>query len=322
MFVTHSHPTCRLSMQSRRASRPQNQVKLTKIQNKVRATVRNFASLPDELKITDTTLRDSIKKEWPAKQKFDLYRLLTKAGFEKLECGSIDNELLTNLELKLPKTLAKGSKSPSAVSGIHNFNRIIKPQRAKLQVSLFSAASDVYSQKMFGATFDDALPQLASHITKAKENLFLTKVYLSCVFKCPYDGIIPSNIVAERCIKLLQLGCDEIVAIDTMGKATAKEVQTFIKSLREQVLAFDPAWVLTSDKLTFQFLDRDMDKVEAALESNIAQFEASLKPANNKKFYSLLSTEDLLAYAQRRGMVTGIKSDIVSLARRKLENIG
>ncbi|MGB1700538.1 MAG: hydroxymethylglutaryl-CoA lyase, partial [Nannocystaceae bacterium] len=57
--------------------------------------------------------------------------------------------------------------------------------------------------------------------------------YVSCVYGCPYEGNIPVEQVEAVCLRLLELGVEELSLGDTIGVGTPRQVAYVLEHLRQ-----------------------------------------------------------------------------------------
>ena len=110
-------------------------------------------------------------------------------------------------------------------------------RRLLTKASVFTAASETFSQKNTNATIAETLERFRPVIAMAHEHGLAARGYVSCVVECPFEGPIQPADVANVCERLLTLGVDEIDLGDTIGRATPETMATVLDAVREAVPA-------------------------------------------------------------------------------------
>jgi len=96
------------------------------------------------------------------------------------------------------------------------------------EVSVFTAASESFTQKNINCSIDESLDRFIPVIKIAKQHNVKVRAYVSCVLGCPYEGEIDNEKVAEVTEKLLNMGCYEISLGDTIGTGTPIEAKKML----------------------------------------------------------------------------------------------
>jgi hydroxymethylglutaryl-CoA lyase len=100
------------------------------------------------------------------------------------------------------------------------------------KIAVFAAASEGFSRRNTNGTVDEVLARLAPVVTRARAAGLPVRGYVSCVIRCPFDGDVTPPQVAHVCVRLRELGCDEIDLGDTIGAATVATIERLYEGLR------------------------------------------------------------------------------------------
>jgi hydroxymethylglutaryl-CoA lyase len=171
-------------------------------------------------------------------------------------------------------------------------------------ISVFSAASDTFTQKHIGCSIDESLEQLKLVFEAARENDIDVRGYLSCVFGCPYEGQVKMADTIRVAEKLFNAGCYEISLIDTVGVGTPDQAQTLI---------LHAGGVVPIDKIAVQFHDtrgQALANILASLEMGISTIDASIAglggQSDPENASGNIATEDVVYMLHGLGIESGV----------------
>lgn len=99
-------------------------------------------------------------------------------------------------------------------------------------VSVFTAASETFSQKNTNASIADTLERFAPVIAASPVPV---RGYVSTAFSCPFEGPVAPAQVRRVAVALLALGCAEISLGDTIGRAGPGEVERLLDAVLPEV---------------------------------------------------------------------------------------
>lgn len=178
------------------------------------------------------------------------------------------------------------------------------------RIAVFTAASDAFTQKNINMTVDESL-EIFARIRLLHKGFI--RGYVSTIFECPYAGLIDPQRVRYVVDQLLEIGVDEVSLGDTIGVGVPSEVKRLAKELAD----------LPKDKVIWHFHDTRgtaIANVAEALESGYSAFDSSAAGLGGcpyaKGAGGNLATEDLVYFAERMGLQTGV--DLVKLAQASL----
>ncbi len=172
------------------------------------------------------------------------------------------------------------------------------------KISLFTAASDTFSQKNVAADVATTFVRMQPVAQAVKAARLQLRGYVSCAFWCPYEGPIAPARVLQVCQRLRDLGVDDLSLGDTLGKATPKE----IVRLLDLLLARLPASCLSLH--CHDTYGRAVANCRAALHEGIVSFDASVGGLGGCPYApgasGNVATEALVALLQAEGHVCGV----------------
>jgi len=178
--------------------------------------------------------------------------------------------------------------------------------------SFFIAASDTFCRKNVNRTQEDLFAELAELLPTARKARRLTRVYLSTVTYCPYEGAIRPAQVLRVVKKLLDLGAKEIALGDTTGHATPRDIEKLLTPLLK---------VAPVSRFAMHLHDTrglSLANVWQSLEMGISKFDSSAGGLGGCPYApgaaGNLATEDLVYMLQQQGLLKS-KIDLAALAR-------
>ena len=138
------------------------------------------------------------------------------------------------------------------------------------EVALFAACSESFSKKNINCSIDESFERFTEVMKLAKKNKIKVRGYLSVCFGCPFEGKVSEKKVIDLAKKFHQMGCYEISIGDTVGVATAGQVESLFKKLKK---------VVPVKKLAGHFHDtrgQALANILAAYQLGVRVFDTSL----------------------------------------------
>lgn len=278
-----------------------------------------FKDLASEIKIVEVGPRDGLQNEktvLSTEDKFNYIRLLSQTGLKTIEATSFvrpsaipqmgDSTELFNLVNK--ELSDSGISYPCLVPNLIGYNKA-KDCGVK-EIALFSATSDLFTQKNINCTVDESFDRMREVASMAKADGIKIRGYVSTAFGCPYKGEMTSAQLAGVIEKFLDLGVYEISIGDTIGVATPKQVSDYLSDISS---------IVSKDMLAMHFHDtRGMAIANSlvSLEKGITTFDASSGGLGGcpyaKGATGNVATEDLYYLFESLGVSTGV--DLAKLA--------
>ncbi|MEI7577563.1 MAG: hydroxymethylglutaryl-CoA lyase [Armatimonadota bacterium] len=268
----------------------------------------------DSIRIVEVSPRDGLQNEKtpiPTPNKAELISALRASGLNEIEVSSFVSPKwvpqlgdVADLWTQLPKGGLYSALVPNA-KGYENA-KALGVQR----IAVFTAASDAFTQKNINMTVADSLEGFRPIL---QEHTGFKRAYVSTIFECPYAGRIEPSKVAELTETLLEMGADEISLGDTIGVGTPKEVVALHEAIKH----------LDQNKIVWHFHDTRgtaIANVAKSLELGYRGFDSSAGGLGGcpyaKGAGGNLATEDLVYFAHREGLSTGV--DLPKLSQATL----
>lgn len=298
------------------------------------------------VRITDVSPRDGLQNEAAlisTADKCRLIELLAASGVDEIEATSFVSpkwvpqlgdaaELLAMIGA-LPE-FAPSSSGPMLSALVPNekgLRGLLAANQAAgrtlvEKASVFTAASEEFSRRNTNATITETLERFKPVIREAHAAGLLVRGYVSCVIACPFEGPIAPAKVAEVCLRLIDLGVDELDLGDTIGAASPESTRSLFEHLRSI-----PALVsaLARVPITLHLHDtfgRAAECVTVALDMGVRSFDASAGGLGGCPYASTrnadgttrrapgnIATETLVRTVHAAGYTTNV--DLDALAR-------
>lgn len=175
-----------------------------------------------------------------------------------------------------------------------------------VEVSVFAAATEAFSQKNLNCSIDKSLERFKEVIVGAKYMGLRVRAYISAVLGCPFEGYdVDPRKVAEIACDLMEMGADEIDLGDTTGMGTAPRTGELLRAMT--------AAGIRNEDLTMHFHDtygQALVNTAVSLEHGIRRFDASVGGLGGCPYSpgatGNVSTEDLVYFMESLGMETGL----------------
>ncbi len=174
--------------------------------------------------------RDGLQNEsatLSVSQRAELIAKLINSGLRDIEVGSFvradkipalsntDKVIAEVLAKNLPR--AKDCKFWAFVPNQKGFNDAL--DAGINGVALFVATSDTFCQKNVNRSLDDQKKEVFALLAMAQTQNVQTRVYLSTLVHCPYEGSVDPQKVIDLSSELIDHGATKVVFSDTTGHA-------------------------------------------------------------------------------------------------------
>lgn len=213
------------------------------------------------VRLTDVAPRDGLQNEpalVPVDQKAALVEHIARAGVDEVEVTSFVStrwvpqlgdaeELAAHLAPSKPAGIVYSALVPNE----RGLDRLLATNNAARErdhaerlfdrVSVFTAASETFSQKNTNASIEATLERFVPVLARARQEGLGTRAYVSCVIACPFEGAIAPTAVARVAARLLELGADEVDLGDTIGAATPETLGVLLSCLSTELGSLDHA---------------------------------------------------------------------------------
>lgn len=280
--------------------------------------------MSESVRITDVAPRDGLQNESaivPTADKIRLVRALVAAGVDEVEVSSfVSPKWIPQLADAADVFSAVAEEKPAGVL----FSALVPNEKGMAaaldvnqrsgrrvidKVAVFTAASETFSKRNTNATIAETIDRFRPVAASAAAAGLALRGYVSCVVRCPFEGDIAPERVAEVAIRLEALGATEIDLGETIGAGTPDTV----RSLLEVVLPR----LGKSTLVTLHLHDtqgRAADCVAAALAMGVRSFDGAVGGLGGCPYASTpgrrapgnIATETLVATVEQAGYRTRV----------------
>ena len=274
------------------------------------------------IRITEVGPRDGLQNESTpvsSAAKIAFINALSKANFAEIEVTSFVRadriaQLADAAQVMAGITRSKGTVYSVLVPNERGLDGALAAGAEK--ISVFVSASESFSQRNVNATIQECLDKLRPVVSRARAATLPVRGYVSCVVKCPYDGIMNVAQVREVCARLLEMGVTELDLGDTIGAAVPDDMDRLLNGLQSVAEPKDMTLHLHNTS------GRAIAVAERAIALGVVSFDSSAGGLGGCPFApgspGNVATEDMLELAARLGLATGVNGDQVRVATAQL----
>lgn len=280
----------------------------------------------NSIEITEVGPRDGLQNEKTVistEQKIDFIEKLIKAGCQQIETTSF-------VSPKWVPQMADAKELMNYFYDQHPLVRLIalipnlkgfeKALETKLNsIALFTAASESFCQKNIHSSIENSIENFSTILNAAKKEKMWVRLYLSTVFSCPYEGIINPKKVYDLCLRLYEMGANEISLGDTIGVASPKQVKELLELVLKKI---PPSFI------AMHFHDtrgQALANVLASYQMGIRKFDSSAGGLGGCPYApgasGNLATEDLVYFCNQMGIETSIDLNLLMQASESIGKI-
>lgn len=275
---------------------------------------------PVAVEIIEVGPRDGLQNEGgiiPTDAKVALVDALVAAGVREVEVGSF---VRPDLIPQLADTRAVLDRIKRVPGVIHS---VLVPNERGLhaaleagveKIAVFTSASEGFARANVNASIAETIDRFRPVVEQSHVAGLPVRGYVSCVIRCPHDGLVTPEQVRTVCQRLLDIGVDEIDLGDTIGIARPDDIEAMLSGLDG---------LLRPDELVLHLHDTSGTAIECArrgIRLGVRRFDSSCGGLGGCPFApgsaGNLATEDLLALCREEGLETGIDADAVAEASR------
>ena len=255
------------------------------------------------------------KREIPVSEKIALVDTLTRAGFSRIEVASFVSpkwvpQMAGSAEVLGGVSRAEGVRYAALTPNLRGYEDAMAAKAD--EIAVFASASEGFSQKNINASIDEAFARFAPVLEEARHVDIPVRGYVSCVIKCPYDGVVAPSKVAEVADRLFSMGCYEVSLGDTIGAGTPDTIARMLLAVRE---------VVPAGRLAGHYHDtngRAIDNIDASLSMGGREFDAAVGGLGGCPFApgaaGNVATEKVNAHLTALGYRTGLDQDLIEEA--------
>jgi len=192
------------------------------------------AGLPERVTIWEVGPRDGLQNEKtvvPVEVKLEFLDRLAGAGLTTLEATSFVHPKWVPQLADAERLLAgldrrDGVRYPVLVPNERGLDRAL--EAGVSHIAIFASATETFARKNLNSGLDDQFAMFEPVVSRARAEGLDVRGYLSMCFGDPWEGAVPAKQVADTGKRLLDLGCSQLSLGDTIGVATAGQVEALI----------------------------------------------------------------------------------------------
>jgi hydroxymethylglutaryl-CoA lyase len=277
-------------------------------------TVVPAGDLPAEVTIWEVGARDGLQNEssvLPVEVKLEFLDRLADTGLTILEATSFVSpkwvpQLADAEQLLAGLNRRDGIQYPVLVPNERGLDRALAA--GVRHIAIFGSATETFAKRNLNRTLDDQFAMFEPVVTRARAEGLAVRAYVSMCFGDPWEGAVASSQVITVGRRLLDLGCDQLSLGDTIGVATAGQVEALLAGF---VAAGTPV-----DALAVHFHDtygQALANTLAALRCGVSCVDSSAGGLGGCPYAESatgnLATEDLVWLLDGLGVRTGVDLD-------------
>ncbi|MBC8202860.1 MAG: hydroxymethylglutaryl-CoA lyase [Planctomycetes bacterium] len=280
-------------------------------------------NLPTSIEITEVGPRDGLQNQSsviPTDTKIAYVDALSKTGLQRIEVSSFVN----------PKWVPQLADADAVFSGIVRFENVkytaLVPNKRGLdramdvgvdEIGLMTSASESFSSHNVNATIADSIERMKPLVESAIASGVGVRGYVSCIVACPYEGEIDAGQVRNIVEQLLDIGVEDISLGETIGVVVPTDIARIYDALDG---------VLSPEQSVLHLHDTRgtaLACVLFAMQLGVRRFDASSGGLGGCPYApgaaGNLATEDLVYFAERMGIDTGVDLEQLVSATRIIE---
>ena len=254
-------------------------------------------------------------REIPVAEKIALVDMLTQAGFSRIEVASFVSprwvpQMAGSAEVLEGITRGEGVRYAALAPNLRGYTEAVAAKAD--EIAIFASASEGFSQKNINASIDEAFERFVPILEEARHVDIPVRGYVSCVIKCPYDGIVAPSKVAEVADRLFSMGCYEVSLGDTIGAGTPDTIARMLLAARD---------VVPAGRLAGHYHDtngRAIDNIDASLSLGVRVFDAAVGGLGGCPYApgaaGNVATEKVNAHLAALGYRTGLDQELIEEA--------
>jgi hydroxymethylglutaryl-CoA lyase len=269
--------------------------------------------LPERVTIWEVGPRDGLQNEQaviPVEVKLQFLDRLAGAGLTTIEATSFVHpkwvpQLADAEELLAGLRFRNGVRYPVLVPNERGLDRALA---AGVQhIAIFASATETFANRNLNRTLDDQFAMFDPVVTRARAEGLDVRGYVSMCFGDPWEGAVdPAQVVAVG-IRLLDMGCSQLSLGDTIGVATAGQVESLLGAFP------------SVEPLAVHFHDtygQALSNTLAALRLGVSTVDSSAGGLGGCPYAESatgnLATEDLVWLLDGLGVRTGVDLDALA----------
>ena len=271
--------------------------------------------IPKKVEIVDVAPRDGLQNlaiTVPTEQKIKLVNELVHAGVPRIEATSFSHPKWVPQLRDAGEVLAEIDRSRATrlmvlIPNMRGYERARRYAGLIDEVAVVISATETMNRRNVNASIAESMRQFGQIAEQAKKDGLRTRGSIAVAFVCPFEGTTPAEQPLRLAKEFVQMGMDEILFADTIGRANPPQVADLLNRAMER-------W--PEEPLAVHFHDTyhmALANTLSALQAGVAIFDASVGGLGGCPFMPKaagnVATERLLFMLHEMGIETGIDYD-------------
>lgn len=200
---------------------------------------RHERELPERVTIWEVGPRDGLQNERtpvPVEVKLEFLDRLARAGLTTVEATSVVHPEWVPQLADAEQVLAglpryQGVRYPVLVPNERGLDRALAAQVQ--HIAVFASATEAFARRNLNSGVEDQFAMFEPVVVRARAEGVEVRGYLSMCFGDPWEGTVAPEQVVRLGRRLLDLGCSQLCLGDTIGVATAGQVERLLQAFAE-----------------------------------------------------------------------------------------
>jgi hydroxymethylglutaryl-CoA lyase len=197
--------------------------------------------------LVEVGLRDGLQNESISLSlavRLKMAQSLSDAGLRRIEIGSfVSPKWVPSMEMSEELTqLVFQKQRDGEISSDTEFSALVPNEKGMekavlcgvKEISLFAACTESFSYKNINCTMEESFKRFKVVSQIAKRNGIKIRGYLSVCFACPFEGKVNYHSVKDNVKRFIELGAFEVSIGDTVGAATAGDIEDLYSVLLKE----------------------------------------------------------------------------------------
>ena len=268
-------------------------------------------ALPAEVTIWEVGARDGLQNEstvLPVEVKLEFLDRMADAGLRILEATSFVSpkwipQLADAEDLLAGLKAREGVRYPVLVPNERGLDRALAA--GVKDIAIFASATETFAKRNLNRTLDEQFAMFDPVVSRARAEGLDVRGYVSMCFGDPWEGSVEAAQVVSVGRRLLDMGCSQLSLGDTIGVATAGQVEALLGGFGADLSA-----------LAVHFHDtygQALTNTLAALRLGVSTVDSSAGGLGGCPYAESatgnLATEDLVWMLDGMGIRTGVDLD-------------
>ncbi|HEX4225605.1 MAG TPA: hydroxymethylglutaryl-CoA lyase [Pseudonocardiaceae bacterium] len=271
-------------------------------------------ALPAEVSIWEVGARDGLQNEstvLPVEVKLEFLDRMADAGLRILEATSFVSpkwvpQLADAEDLLAGLTARDGVRYPVLVPNERGLDRALAA--GVRDIAIFGSATETFAKRNLNRTLDEQFAMFDPVVTRARAEGLDVRGYVSMCFGDPWEGSVEMAQVVSVGQRLLDMGCSQLSLGDTIGVATAGQVEALLGGFASAGTSLGALAVHFHDTY-----GQALANTLAALRSGVSTVDSSAGGLGGCPYAESatgnLATEDLVWMLDGMGIRTGVDLD-------------